>query len=118
MSVAISYDMGTMSWRLGKTSVAMSYDVERSPQGVDEMSEVIRQTSLITSLPSNTYVAMSLRIANPIPYPRIKSQESTVKNHHADKSGKETILTAPETVPETVVKTAETAETLLKGTGR
>eukprot|EP00973_Karenia_brevis_P031890 4399879-Karenia_brevis.AAC.1 len=73
MLVAISYDMRTMPWRLGKKSVAMSYDIKCSPQGVDEMSvamshdiatfkEVIRQTSLNSSLPSHIDIASSLRI--------------------------------------------------------
>eukprot|EP00973_Karenia_brevis_P026267 3623490-Karenia_brevis.AAC.1 len=79
MSVAISYDMLTMPWRLGKKWVAISYDIEWSPQGVDEMSvvmsydiatlkEVVRQTSLTTSLPSHTDIAMSLRVANRVLY--------------------------------------------------
>eukprot|EP00973_Karenia_brevis_P087217 12091190-Karenia_brevis.AAC.1 len=65
--------MMMMMMRLGKKSVAMSYDFEWWPQGVDEMSvampydiatlkEVVRPTSLKTSLPSLTDIAMSLRI--------------------------------------------------------
>eukprot|EP00973_Karenia_brevis_P061179 8507332-Karenia_brevis.AAC.1 len=68
-----------MPCRLGKKSVAMSYDFEWGPQRVDEKSvamsydiatltEVVRQTSLSTSLPSHTDIAMSLRVANQSPY--------------------------------------------------
>eukprot|EP00973_Karenia_brevis_P066884 9298221-Karenia_brevis.AAC.1 len=68
-----------MSWRLAKKSVAMSYDFEWGPQEVDAMSvamsydivtlkEVTRQTSLTTSLPSHTDIAMSLRVVVQGPY--------------------------------------------------
>eukprot|EP00973_Karenia_brevis_P040682 5629478-Karenia_brevis.AAC.1 len=68
-----------MLWRLSKKSVAMSYEIERSPEGVDEMSvamsydiatlkDVVRQTSLDTSVPSHTDIAMSSRLVSRSPY--------------------------------------------------
>eukprot|EP00973_Karenia_brevis_P009646 1300986-Karenia_brevis.AAC.1 len=59
-----------MPWRLGKKSVAMSYDFEWSPQGVDKMlvamlydiatlKELVRQTLLWMSLLSHTDITMS-----------------------------------------------------------
>eukprot|EP00973_Karenia_brevis_P040957 5667264-Karenia_brevis.AAC.1 len=57
----------------------MSYDFEWGPQRVDEilvamsydiatLKEVVRHTSLDTSLPSHTDIAMSLRVAVQGPY--------------------------------------------------